>query len=205
VQEVPPGPPDQVRRLERYRQEHPDVDIEPPGARSAVWRAFRDGDLIAYGFTLMVFLERLEDLPEPLATAQDFGRRPCDKASSCPCQQSQSGRDGQHGMQDCGLRAPPARRGRPCELERRVSLPGSGRAVRPDLASRHRAAVRSPGKPDIHRTRVITSAVPVLPRVRRRVVPGARGSGVVTGLCPAGGTGSALAVSIEDVDVGAVA
>jgi hypothetical protein len=75
VQEVPPGPPDQVRRLERYRQEHPDVDIEPPGARSTVWRAFRDGDLIAYGFTLMVFLERLEALPEPLGAAEDFGRR----------------------------------------------------------------------------------------------------------------------------------
>jgi hypothetical protein len=28
-------------------------------------RAFRDGNLIAYGFTLMVFLERLEALPEP--------------------------------------------------------------------------------------------------------------------------------------------
>ena len=69
VQEVPPGAPDQVRRLERYRQEHPDVDIEPPGARSTVWRAFRDGDLIAYGFTLMVFLERLEALPEPLGAA----------------------------------------------------------------------------------------------------------------------------------------
>jgi hypothetical protein len=54
-----------VRRLERYRQEHPDVDIQPPGAGSAVWRAFRDGNLIAYGFTLMVFLERLEALPEP--------------------------------------------------------------------------------------------------------------------------------------------
>ena len=73
MQEVPPGPPDQVRRLERYRQEHPDVDIEPPGARSAVWRAFRDGDLIAYGFTLMVFLERLEDLPEPLVAGRGQG------------------------------------------------------------------------------------------------------------------------------------
>jgi len=77
VQEVPPGSPDQVRRLGRYRQEHPDVRIEPPGVRSAVWRAFRDGDLIAYGFTLMVFLERLEALPEPLAAAHDLGRRPC--------------------------------------------------------------------------------------------------------------------------------
>ena len=65
VHEVPPGPPDQVRRLERYRQEHPDVDIWPPGAGSAVWRAFRDGDLIAYGFTLMVFVDRLDALPEP--------------------------------------------------------------------------------------------------------------------------------------------
>jgi len=64
VQEVPLGPPDQVPRLERYRHEHPDVDIQPPGAQSAVWRAFRDGDLITYGFTLMVFLDRLEALPE---------------------------------------------------------------------------------------------------------------------------------------------
>jgi len=64
VHEVPPGPADQVRRLERYQQEHPDVGIQPPGADSPVWRAFRDGNLIAYGFTLMVFLERLEALPE---------------------------------------------------------------------------------------------------------------------------------------------
>jgi len=76
VREVPPGPPDQVPRLERYRQEHPDVDIQPPGARSTVWRAFRDGDLIAYGFTLMVFLDRLEALPEPLGAAQDFDLHP---------------------------------------------------------------------------------------------------------------------------------
>ena len=73
MQEVSPGPPEQVRRLERYRQEHPDVDIQPPGAESAVWRAFRDGNLIAYGFTLMVFLERLGALPELLGAAQDFG------------------------------------------------------------------------------------------------------------------------------------
>jgi hypothetical protein len=73
VQEVPPGPPGQLTRLERYRQEHPDVDIQPPGAQSAVWRAFRDGELIAYGFTLMVFMERLEALPEPLGAVQDFG------------------------------------------------------------------------------------------------------------------------------------
>ncbi len=62
--------------LERYRQEHPDVDIQPPGAQSAVWRAFRDGDLFAYGFTLMVFMDRLEALPEPLGTVQDFGLPP---------------------------------------------------------------------------------------------------------------------------------
>ena len=73
MREVPPGRPEQVRRLERYRQEHPDVDIQPPAAESAVWRAFRDGNLIAYGFTLMVFLDRLEALPEPLGAAQDFG------------------------------------------------------------------------------------------------------------------------------------
>ena len=43
------------------------MEIQPPGAESAVWRAFRDGNLIAYGFTLMVFLDRLETLPGPLA------------------------------------------------------------------------------------------------------------------------------------------
>ena len=70
MHEVPLGPPEQFRRLEQYRQEQPDVDIQPPGADSAVWRAVRDGNLIAYGFTLMVFLERLEVLPEPLGAAQ---------------------------------------------------------------------------------------------------------------------------------------
>lgn len=89
MHEVPPGPPDQVRRLERYRQEHPDVGIEPPGAQSAVWRAFRDGELIAYGFTLMVFLERLEALPEPLGAARDFGRHLRPGILLPGCQQSQ--------------------------------------------------------------------------------------------------------------------
>ena len=84
MQEVLPGPPEQVRRLERYRQEHPDVDIQPPGADSAVWRAFRDGNLIAYGFTLMVFLERLEALPELLGAAQDFGVHLPARHSPCP-------------------------------------------------------------------------------------------------------------------------
>ena len=37
-----------------------------------MWRAFRDGELIAYGLTLMVFMERLEALPEPLGVVQDF-------------------------------------------------------------------------------------------------------------------------------------
>jgi hypothetical protein len=70
VRDVPPGPPDQVLRLERYRQEHLDVGIQPPSAQSALWRAFRDGELIAYGFTLMVFMDRLEALPEPYGGVQ---------------------------------------------------------------------------------------------------------------------------------------
>jgi hypothetical protein len=63
------------------------VDIQPPGAQSAVWRAFRDGDLIAYGFTLMVFLDRLEVLPEPLGAAHDFGVHPPARnpAARLPC------------------------------------------------------------------------------------------------------------------------
>ena len=52
------------------------MDIQPPGGQSAVWRAFRGGDLVAYGFTLMVFLDRLEALPEPLGAAHDFGVHP---------------------------------------------------------------------------------------------------------------------------------
>jgi hypothetical protein len=84
VQEVPLGPPDQVWRLERYRQEHPEVDIHPPGTESAVWRAFRDENLIAYGFTLMVFLDRLETLPEPLGVAQHFGFYLLARRSPCP-------------------------------------------------------------------------------------------------------------------------
>ena len=59
------------------------MDIQPPGAQSAVWRAFRDGDLIAYGFTLMVFLDRLEALPEPLGAAHDFGVYPPARRSRC--------------------------------------------------------------------------------------------------------------------------
>jgi len=88
VQEVPPGPPDQVTRLERYRQEHPDVDIQPPGAQSAVWRAFRDGELIAYGFTLMVFMERLEALPEPLGLVRDFDLHHLAMRPSPDCRES---------------------------------------------------------------------------------------------------------------------
>jgi hypothetical protein len=64
LQEVPPDPPDQVPGLEAYKARHPDVDIQPPGAQSAVWRAYREGELVVYGFTLMVFLDRLEALPE---------------------------------------------------------------------------------------------------------------------------------------------
>jgi hypothetical protein len=58
--------------------------MQPPGAGSAVWRAFRDGNLIAYGFTLMVFVERLEALPEALGEAQDFGLHLPVVHSPCP-------------------------------------------------------------------------------------------------------------------------
>ena len=63
-------------RPERDLAEHYDVPwrccasagwSRPPTggvAQSAVWRAYREGNLIAYGFTLMVFLDRLEALPE---------------------------------------------------------------------------------------------------------------------------------------------
>jgi hypothetical protein len=39
-------------------------DVPRFSVERAVWRAYREGDLIAYGFTLMVFLDRLEALPE---------------------------------------------------------------------------------------------------------------------------------------------
>jgi len=60
-----PGRAEAARaRIQVAEATGPDVDIQPPGAQSAVWRAYREGDLIAYGFTLMVFLDRLEALPE---------------------------------------------------------------------------------------------------------------------------------------------
>ena len=101
MQEVPPGPPDQVTRLERYRQEHPDVDIQPPGAQSAVWRAFRDGELIAYGFTLMVFMERLEGLPELLGAVQDFGLHSLARHARSGCRKSRRPRNGQRTLGLC--------------------------------------------------------------------------------------------------------
>jgi hypothetical protein len=58
------------------------VDIQPPGTESAVWRAFRDGNLIAYGFTLMVFLDRLETLPEPLGAGSDRVTRPTSRTTN---------------------------------------------------------------------------------------------------------------------------
>jgi hypothetical protein len=110
VPEVPLGPPEQLPRLERYRQEHPDVDIQPPDAYSAVWRAFRDGDLIAYGFTLMVFLDRLEALPEPLGAVQDFGLHPPARNLPVRLPESPGSGDGRHGRTP-GCVGCPARRG----------------------------------------------------------------------------------------------
>jgi hypothetical protein len=122
VQEVPLGPPEQVRRLERYRQEHRDVDIQPPGADSAVWRAFRDGNLIAYGFTLMVFLERLGALPELLGAAQDFGVHLPAIPLSC-CRESAGPQDGRAG------RVEPLR----CTYSRRAATRADGPGQRPAL------------------------------------------------------------------------
>ena len=157
-----PGPPDQVWRLERYRQEYPDVDIQPPGTDSAVWRAFRDGNLIAYGFTLMVFLDRLETLPELLGAAQHFGLHLPARNSPCPAE-GVPARDGRVGPAEPeGLRALPAcRSGIPGDWVRRVVPPGSA-AAPPGLVLRHHAVVPPPGNAEpVSNARIRMAARPM--------------------------------------------
>lgn len=52
---------DQVPRLARFREAHPEVDIcNPQAARSQFWKAARDGEIIAIEIDLRRLLDTLE-------------------------------------------------------------------------------------------------------------------------------------------------
>ena len=52
---------DQVPRLQRFRESHPDIEITPPSRRTALWKARRAGVTIALHFSLKRLLDVLED------------------------------------------------------------------------------------------------------------------------------------------------
>ena len=53
--------PDQVPRLERFRQAHPEVEIMTPlDTRSPFWKAYRDGQHLGTGIDLRRLLDQLE-------------------------------------------------------------------------------------------------------------------------------------------------
>ena len=51
---------DQVPRLEKFRSEHPDIKIIPPGPRTMLWRAEKNGERVAEAFWLGRLLDTLE-------------------------------------------------------------------------------------------------------------------------------------------------
>ena len=52
---------DQVPRLKRFKDEHPDITITPPGRQTALWKARKGGDVIAQHFLLNRLLDDLDD------------------------------------------------------------------------------------------------------------------------------------------------
>ena len=52
---------DQVPRLQRFRAEHPDITITPPGKHTALWKARKGGEVVAQHFSLRRLLDALED------------------------------------------------------------------------------------------------------------------------------------------------
>jgi hypothetical protein len=51
---------DQVPRLVRFREEHPDIRIIPPGRTCISWTAHRRGVLLAQDIELSGLLDKLE-------------------------------------------------------------------------------------------------------------------------------------------------
>jgi hypothetical protein len=55
---------DQVPRLQRFREDHPDIEITPPGKDTLLWKARKGGVVIAEYFNLQRLLDALEDLAD---------------------------------------------------------------------------------------------------------------------------------------------
>lgn len=54
---------DQVPRLEKFRIEHPEIEISNPrDTRSPFWRAHRDGELLTVQNNLRFLLDKLETM-----------------------------------------------------------------------------------------------------------------------------------------------
>jgi hypothetical protein len=67
-----PGYVDQVPRLEKFRADHPDIEIASPlETNSPFWRAYRDGKQIALQNGLRWLLDKLESLDGQADSAQD--------------------------------------------------------------------------------------------------------------------------------------
>ena len=60
---VPPPSEDQVPRLQAFRTEHPDVEINSPAdSRTGMWSAYHGGQILVVKFGLRQLLDRLDEL-----------------------------------------------------------------------------------------------------------------------------------------------
>ena len=60
---VPPPSEDQVPRLQGFRAEHPDVEINSPAdSRTGMWSAYHGGQILVVKFGLRQLLDRLDEL-----------------------------------------------------------------------------------------------------------------------------------------------
>ena len=58
-----PGYVDQVPRLLRFREQHPQIEIRNPvDSRSGVWSAHRDGEVLVTEYELYRLLDKLGQL-----------------------------------------------------------------------------------------------------------------------------------------------
>jgi hypothetical protein len=56
------GLDDAVPRRKRFEDAHPEIVITPPGARTCLWTARRDGTTLASGYQLSTLLDTLAEL-----------------------------------------------------------------------------------------------------------------------------------------------
>lgn len=57
------GLDDAVLRRKQFKEAHPEIVITPPGPRTCLWTAHRDGTLLASGYQLSTLLDTLDRLP----------------------------------------------------------------------------------------------------------------------------------------------